>query len=257
MRQAQRLVLLALVATAACAQGSPSDTVDSGGGQTDATVDGHPPPPPPPDGPQPPVDASTPDAPPPPPPDAPPPPPPDAPPPPPPDAHVPVCTTMQLLANPTFDGTPVGVSWTEIRTNPNDALIRADAPAPVVEDTAPNLLWLAGVNDCVDRAIQDVNVPADTTMLVLTGKIQVRKRTLADDQDIARIQLRTTSDTVVQELIHWDGVTQLTAWTPFSATIPGGHAGQAIRISVESTTDDNTLTDFYFDSLALTATVCR
>jgi len=164
---------------------------------------------------------------------------------------------MQLLANPSFDGTPVGVSWTEIRTNPTDPLIRADAPAAVVEHSAPNLLWLAGVNDCVDRAIQDVAIPADTTMLVLTGKIQVRKRSLPDDLDVANIEVRTTSDTVVQQLLHWDGVMQLTAWTPFSATITGNHAGQTIRISVGSTTDDNTLTDFYFDSLALTATVCR
>jgi hypothetical protein len=44
-------------------------------------------------------------------------------------------------------------------------------------------------------------------------------------------------------------------WTSFSRTFTGSYAGQTVRIRLRSTNDSSSATSFYFDTLALQATV--
>ena len=91
------------------------------------------------------------------------------------DAPVP-CTTMtsNLLVNPAFEMMTTG--WMETRID-NEAIIRADGT--VAAHTPTLKAWMGGVlgdigAPAVDALWQDVQIPASTTQLVVTGMYDVR-----------------------------------------------------------------------------------
>ncbi|MGE0402327.1 MAG: hypothetical protein AB7T06_36840, partial [Kofleriaceae bacterium] len=86
----------------------------------------------------------------------------------------PTCTTpmmVNLLTNPAFDMTPVGMGWTETQLD-SETIVRGDSP--IGEDTAPNLAWMGGVpiTNGVDALDQVVMVPASTTAITMSGRYQ-------------------------------------------------------------------------------------
>jgi hypothetical protein len=171
-----------------------------------------------------------------------------------PDAN---CGTIEveLLTNPAFDaGLP---PWVEKRIDPAYGIIVGTGGVAAL--TAPNKAWLGGFakaapND--DQLHQDVPVPANASSLTLTGSYWVgTNETLSFAFDIGSVDLANTANNSMENVLALDNRNATTAWTPFSKTFTNVYAGQTIRILMKSSGDSNNVTNFFFDSLSLKATV--
>ena len=57
--------------------------------------------------------------------------------------------------------------------------------------------------------------------------------------------------------IALNNTTTVGAWTALDKVFAGNLSGQTIRLRFTSTNDDSFVTNFFFDTLALTATYCQ
>jgi hypothetical protein len=171
----------------------------------------------------------------------------------------PGCTpiTTQLLTNPNFDATPIGMGWTAMPINATYPIITADG---TLIQSAPNKAWMGGLETTpnTDQLYQDVMVPAGTTMLALTGYYQIRSGDIPFlPIDFIDVQLTTTTGTLLESVLALDNTDATTQWTPISKTFAMPHAGQMVRLHVSTDSDSTDATSFFLDSLALTSTKCQ
>lgn len=169
------------------------------------------------------------------------------------------CTTMvlQRLTNPAFDLTPMGTGW--VQTPHNAAYPIITDQDGLAEHSAPYKAWLGGWDEpATDTMYQDVAIPAGTTMLTLRGQYSVAtSETGTSVYDTCNVELRDTSNGLLQSVMALSNVTTTATWTPFQLTFASPHAGQTVRLHFRSTSDITIPTAFYFDTLALEATVCQ
>lgn len=165
-------------------------------------------------------------------------------------------TTTNLLVNPGFDATPVGTGWIQAPIDPLYPIITADG---TLVQSAPNKAWMAGIARAAanDTLHQDIAVPASATALTLTGYYEVRTQELFSAYDFGKIELVQTGGTLIQQAWAKNNTNATTAWTAFQFTFAAPHAGQTVRLRLSTTSDATDSTSFFFDSLALTATVCQ
>jgi hypothetical protein len=179
---------------------------------------------------------------------------PDAPPDAPPDACIPV--TTQLLQNPVFDLTPMGMGWTEQLIQSGYPLITAQDGVP--EHTAPYKAWLGGFtgNGVTDVLYQDVAIPPLTTQLVLTGYYDVRTNESSGSTvyDSASMSLTQTNGTPIVTMLSMSNLTPRSAWTLFTHTFAQNLSGQTVRLRLTSSNDTSYTSSFYFDTFSLMAT---
>jgi hypothetical protein len=174
----------------------------------------------------------------------------------PPDA-APACTTqqVQLLLNPGFDGTPLGVNWTQIPADPMYPPIGAP-PASVTPLSAPNILWMGGLLSAVDVVYQDVAIPATATALELRVNRWIATEELGGMFDTLTVQIRNTSDATLASLATWSNANTSTAFVNAVLPAPSAYPGQTIRVHFRSATDSTLNTNFFIDSLQLVVTAC-
>jgi hypothetical protein len=176
--------------------------------------------------------------------------------PPPPDASC-APIEMELLTNGNFDTAPLGTGWTETPIVAGDELVASDADVGGPADTAPNVAWMGGYarsGNNTDALDQDIDVPAGTTSLVLTGSYLVATSD-GFGLDTGHVMLVSTTNTQLEAGLDIDDTGDASTWTPFSKTFGGAHAGETVRLRVTTTGDDLYATAFFFDSLSLKATV--
>jgi hypothetical protein len=169
------------------------------------------------------------------------------------------CTqqTVNLLMNGAFE--QVASGWTETRYLATDAIIRNDG---VAGQTPPYIAWLGGNlattgQTAVDSIHQDIAIPASTTALSLTGFFQVDTDELFGVYDRARVAVTDTNNSALVTIRDLDNNTSTSGWTQLNHTFATTYAGQTIRLRLTSNSDDTARTHFFFDSLALNATVCQ
>jgi hypothetical protein len=178
------------------------------------------------------------------------------------DACVPQAT--QILLNPVFDLTPVGVDWMQTPISASYPLITTDSGyAP---QSAPYLAWMGGLSgddvgqaSATDILYQDVTIPANTTQLVLTGYYTVGTSEDPNDfpYDTASVDLLRTDGTPIEAVLSLSNLTNTGAvWTAMAHTFTTNVSGQTVRLRLTSTNDITNATNFFFDTLALTATHC-
>jgi hypothetical protein len=182
-----------------------------------------------------------------------------------PPADAPPCQVMtrQLLLNPVFDLTPIGVSWTQQNIDNAYPIITADGLTP---QSAPYKAWMGGlagvdkgVTSVTDQLYQDVTIPANTTMLRLTGYYVVgtTETTTTSVYDTAQIGLVQTNGTPIETALSLNNLTTASTWTALDKTFTTNLSGQTVRLRATSTNDITNHSNFFFDSLALTATYCQ
>ncbi len=175
----------------------------------------------------------------------------------------PVCSDQQLLSNPVLDLNPSGMGWIQQNIDNLAPIITGDDG--IAEHSPPFKAWMGGlesydygVNSVTDVLYQDVTIPANTTQVRLTGQYEVRTMDLEpyayDTAQLAFTQVDGTPLLIVKDLSN---LTPTTTWTAIDQLAPANLAGQTIRIRITSTNDIIEPTSFYFDTLALTATVCQ
>lgn len=170
------------------------------------------------------------------------------------------CTvqTVQLLTNAAFDAEPKGTGWVQAPFDPAYPLIDTP-PTTLAAHTTPYVTWMAGFHSATDNLYQTVSVPASSSApLQLVGQRLVSSEEgTTTAYDNVRIQIRDGAGALIEQLVAWSNRDQGTAWAPFTLSATSSYAGQSIRLYVETDTDSSLFTSFYFDTLALNATVCQ
>lgn len=167
------------------------------------------------------------------------------------------CTTQmtELLVNGNFDGSG---GWQETDIDPNYPIVTGDALDGYPADTDPNQAWMGGFEKVATDALwQDVQVPASTTVLTLTGVYYVlTNETTSASKDTAKVELRTTSGTKIESVLSVNNASTATDWTPLDHTFTTVPAGQTVRLYFTSTNNATNATNFFYDTLSLVATHC-
>jgi hypothetical protein len=188
-----------------------------------------------------------------------------------PDAHavVPVdayqCQQQQqqLLLNPVLDLNPSGMGWVQLNIDDLAPIITGDDGVP--EHSAPFKAWMGGLQgydygyySLTDELYQDVVIPAGATQLRLTGEYDVRTmETEAGTFDTGEVALLQTNGTPIEIVKSLTNETTTAGWTVIDHVFTAPHAGETVRIRLTTTNDVIDPTSFFFDTLALTATVCQ
>ena len=173
----------------------------------------------------------------------------------------PACTTMMvnLLLNPSFDATPLATMWTETRFG-NELIVRNDGFAA---QSGTSKAWLGGVvgaigSPATDGLHQDIAIPASATNISITGYYHViTGETGATVYDTGKIDLASTAGTTIEAIGAYDNAHATTAWTAFNKNFTQNVAGMTVRVKMTTSNDFTNATSFYFDTLALNATVCQ
>ncbi len=173
----------------------------------------------------------------------------------------PQCTpmTVNLLQNANFDATPLATMWTETRFG-TELIVRTDGFAA---HSGTTKAWLGGVlgsigTPATDALHQDIAIPASATGISITGYYHViTGETGTTVYDRGYVDLVTTGGTTIEAITTLDNAHATTAWTPFNKTFTQNVAGMTVRVKMSSNNDFTNATSFYFDTLALNATVCQ
>ena len=178
-----------------------------------------------------------------------------------PDAYQCTVMSVQLLANPALDLTPVGTSWVQQNIDNAYPIITSDGFAA---QSAPYKAWMGGFvaptagGSVTDVMYQDVTIPAGTTQLRLTGVYVVgTQETGTTVYDTGQVGLTQTNGTPIETALALNNTTTVGAWTALDKVFAGNLSGQTVRLRFTSTNDDSFVTNFFFDTLALTATYCQ
>lgn len=173
----------------------------------------------------------------------------------------PACTqmTVNLLQNANFDATPLATMWTETRFG-TELIVRTDGFAA---QSGTTKAWLGGVIGSIgapatDALHQDVAIPASATGISITGYYHViTGETGTTVYDRGNVDLATTAGTTIEAIAAFDNAHTTTGWTAFDKTFTQNIAGMTVRVKMSSSNDFSAATAFYFDTLALNATVCQ
>ncbi|HEX6276318.1 MAG TPA: hypothetical protein VFZ53_24930 [Polyangiaceae bacterium] len=171
------------------------------------------------------------------------------------------CTSVPVqLRNANFDsGT---ANWTHFVDPEGTEIIVAGASLGVTPESAPNVAHFGGVDELYTEIFQSIQVPAGATTLTLTGY-----RHITTDEDVGGVydllsfQLYEDAfdaNTLIDEFARVSNLNPTNGWVAFTYSVDvSAYAGQIIDLDMWSDTDSSYSTNFYVDSLALTARVCQ
>ncbi len=185
------------------------------------------------------------------------------------DACVPHAT--QLLQNAAFDLDAGGTGWVQQpvpgATGGPYYPITSVAIGPTPQSPAYKVFEggltgadTSGGTSATDALYQDVAIPAGTTQLVLTGYYIVgsTETTTTIKYDNMSMDLTQTTGTPIENVLAFSNLNAQTAvtWNFFTHTFasPAAIAGTTVRLHMTSTNDVSNNSNFFFDTLALTAT---
>ena len=165
-------------------------------------------------------------------------------------------TVVNLLANPNFD---LGhTNWVESSNHGWDIIVATtdDPPFPVTPQSGSYGAWMGGDYDEVASLYQDVAIPAGATNLQVTGYYWIGTEEILGAYDYSSVEIRNSGGTLLEQLHEWSNTDNNTAWAAFAYSPAGAYAGQTIRLHFAATCDYTDNTNFFYDSVALNATLC-
>jgi len=176
----------------------------------------------------------------------------------PPDAMGCVDMVIQFLANANFD-LGSGGGWIENGAGYPMVLAPTDPtyPLPVTPQTGNYAVWMGGLDSATRSIYQDVVIPAGATNVSVTGYRYIATEEIAGVYDTWTATLRNTGGGVIETLGSFTNADALEAWTVFAYSPITNIGGQTIRLHLENTNDITNNTNFFIDSLTLSATVCQ
>jgi hypothetical protein len=173
----------------------------------------------------------------------------------PPDGRGCTLQKVNLLANPGFD--QGNVSWSQ-SSNPAGDQVIVNSGSNVQPQSGNYLVWLGGMTSQQEEIEQTVAVPSDAIGLSVRGMIWIvtgeNGVTFADSSNI-ELQDALTNNV----LRTYSNLEATTGWTAFEYGFATGalEAGKSVTLRLTANNSAANPTSFYYDSLALEATVCR
>jgi hypothetical protein len=166
---------------------------------------------------------------------------------------------VPLLTNSSFDQGNTG--WASVPAD-RPMIARAEDVAattglPIQAFTAPYIAWLG--YDLVSTEMtlrQTFTIPADATALVVAGYRQIRTDEGGCACDYGYVDV-TVGTEQMAGLRSWSALDAGTGWSYFTDTIslPPGPA-QTGAVQLRAVMDDGVATNFFFDSVSVTAVRC-
>jgi hypothetical protein len=164
-------------------------------------------------------------------------------------------SVLQLLKNPNFDTTPA--YWTQLSGLGTGYAIIAAPPSSVAPQTAPFVAWEGGYLNADDDIYQAVTIPAGATSLTYTFYYYVAtQETESYPYDIMDAYIwdpTAGQGSVITELSNG---TPTAAWVLFSVQLPLSLVGRSWEFGFIAQTDGDLNTNFFIDSVSLTAAAC-
>jgi hypothetical protein len=167
---------------------------------------------------------------------------------------MPNCDEVELLVDGGFDeGTG---SWVEVSTNGFPLIQDSSSLGSVTPHSGSYAAWLGGAPLEESGLGQPVLIPEGTVSLTASGFYGVTS-TDPGLADYAYATIGSDDSGIAVTFEMWDPRNAVTPWVPFTSTTDAADlAGLSLTFLLGSTTDDVENTNFFFDSLSLTATVC-
>jgi hypothetical protein len=174
------------------------------------------------------------------------------------------CTTVTVpLRSPGFDSdTGAWIQYDDGTGPPRPSIIETAASAGITAHSVPNVANLAGRDSIsIEGHYQTLTIPAGAVTITLSGYRQVRtEESVTTVYDRVRVQMyedAIAGTGYLGEFATFANTDAGTAWVSFTGQLAvGARAGQMMDLDMWAVTDSSLITDFYFDSLTLTALVC-
>lgn len=173
------------------------------------------------------------------------------------------CTVSgpNLLSNAGFDEVDPA-PWL-VDSSAGQALIYLDSdPAlggQITADSAPRLAWLGGAPDAIDSLAQAISVPDDAPGVVVSVRYWVTSAepNQAAPFDVFVVALDDDEGTPLEDLGGLSNADVGGDWRTLSVAASGAHAGDIVRVRLQSNNDGGQLTNFFLDSLSAQAGTCE
>jgi hypothetical protein len=168
----------------------------------------------------------------------------------------PQCETFELLTDGDLE-TSSGTVWIEVSSG-GYALIRDSSNLGSVSPESGNqAAWMGGATSEESGLGEEVYIPSGTVELTASGYYGVMGTDLGTG-DYAALSLGDpVSSSVLGIFQTWYGDEYTVPWQYFTFTVDGSAlGGSTVNYLIASSTDSADNTNFYFDNLSLTATVC-
>ena len=174
-----------------------------------------------------------------------------------------------MLKNADFDAG--ALEWREESTAPgilelSDVIIKDTnqglAKANVAPRSGSYLAWLGGVQDSDKPSrvslMQDVQIPAKVSKLVLSGWIQIKTTEPDPKETTDQLDLTLQDDKMYWSFHFWKGTDVTNGWQSFSYEMSDAARLNALRdrtltFYAESIADQTELTSYWLDSISLVA----
>jgi hypothetical protein len=170
------------------------------------------------------------------------------------------CTTVPIaLRGADFDSdTPVWASYGDPSAR---TLIVTGASVGLTPPSAPNLAHFGQVNDWYAGHFQRIQVPVGAVTMTLTGSRYITTlETSGTDNDVMGIQLwdnAVTAEGRIGTFVQFSNLDATNSWVEFNFSIAvSSRAGQMVDFDMWAENNLTSVTNFYVDSLVLTAFVC-
>ena len=162
---------------------------------------------------------------------------------------------VNLLINGNFDAGP-GMPWLEY-SNHGFNIIYSYLDSLVTPHSGDYLAWLGGDNDINDYLYQDIVIPNTATNLSINlYRFFTTQETSSEIYDQVVLSLRNpTTNQVLETLATWSNLDSTSGWIQQSLPITGNYAGIPVRVYLSSITDSSLITNFFFDTISLNATI--
>ena len=175
----------------------------------------------------------------------------------------------QLLKNAAFDAGPV--DWRQESKAPgilevSDLIVDKERPALVQAGVMPQagnyLAWLGGVLDSdkgsKTNLLQDVEIPAKVSKLVLSGFLQIKTTEPNPNETTDQLDLTLQDDTKYWSFHFWKGTELTNGWQAFSYEFSDAKRldalrGRTLTFYAESIADTSEITSYWLDSISLFA----
>ena len=173
------------------------------------------------------------------------------------------CTTIDLaLADANFDANAAGWTPYDTETGPPRLIIVPADTVGVTAESPPNVAHFGGVDDASAGMFQPITLPEGAVTITLTSYVQITtEETASAPLDVLTIQLWEDADTttgLIGDFAVFSNENPTTGWVEFTGTVDvEAYAGETVEFDLWAETDGSLITEFYVDSLGVTAYACE
>lgn len=165
------------------------------------------------------------------------------------------------LRSPGFDDDAAAWIPHDDEAGPSRPVIVSAASAGIAAETPPNVALLGGVNDAHAGMLQSIALPGGATSLTLTGYRRITTEELGpvalDGMSIDLWNDAKSAGGFVGRFVSFGNDDATGDWVSFSASVDvSGSAGRSVELDLWAETDSSLITEFFVDSLSLSALVC-